>query len=208
MRRPLRILLNAATVLSLVLCVATAGLWVRSYWRFDDLGANSTWRDASGFTQRVIRLGSNKGRFLFTDRDISFPWTYRDTTRIMPDWERHNGVYFSHEPPIDLYRQFPRQPGEQSWTKDFAGCRLRRILELTANHNTVGVVVIVPHAYACAGFAILPALFARRWRRARRGARLGLCRHCGYDLRATPDRCPECGAVTTTKAPSPGATGR
>ena len=41
--------------------------------------------------------------------------------------------------------------------------------------------------------AILPFLTARRIRRRRKRKKLGLCLKCGYDLRGSKDKCPECG---------------
>jgi hypothetical protein len=62
--------------------------------------------------------------------------------------------------------------------------------------RTATRLLVVPHVAAAGLLLIGPAISIRMHRRRRREifrATHGLCLHCGYDLRASAERCPECG---------------
>jgi len=67
--------------------------------------------------------------------------------------------------------------------------------------------IVLPY-WLLIGIAMSPWLVYawRRWRgRAARRIAAGLCPACGYDLRASPERCPECGAACPTPVPATAA---
>jgi hypothetical protein len=53
-------------------------------------------------------------------------------------------------------------------------------------------IVVIPFWFV---ILLLVPIIALLLKRGRANPRIGLCTQCGYDLRATPERCPECGTV-------------
>ena len=200
----IRRLTTLAAAVSLVLCVATCALWVRSY-RFGD----AVWHTASAHgpdtCERREWLANQSGGGILVCRAVRLV-TYPPAAAggLPPHADRVGWRYNGWDAARTGYPTFAyRQPGGSlsrwvSWGRDDAAFPApdgRRF------DNREGVV-IVPHAAPAAAFLLpgMPALTATRrsWVRRRR-RRDGLCLRCGYDLRATPERCPECGKVPATR---------
>jgi len=163
-RRLARILLNTVTVLSLLLCVATVVLWVRSYQVMVEFGYG---RKSGSFG-----MGNAVGEVVvYTDKWPLDP-------RVVPPGFRHmRHTAFSTEQSFG--------PPNRRWGPVRAWTDLR--------YNYVGVRYW-PILVASAALPTFRLIARARVRRSRLRDH-GLCSSCGYDLRATPDRCPECGTI-------------
>ena len=169
-----RRLFTILSMLSLLLFVAVVTLWLRNRW-FDEFA-----RCATGRRSFVLRSFDGACQLTFI----------RDAVDLKQGFAAESLSVVEHG--IDLRtlkRVNPLRPGEWS----FAGFRR----EWSGPHPRFGenVSYTIPYWFLAATTGVAPAVTSRRLLASRTRARRGHCPSCGYDLRATPERCPECGMV-------------
>jgi hypothetical protein len=183
-----RWLFNIAAGVSLLLLLTACALWIRGFWAGETfIGAHSRVVDHDQLSRELIFISGSR-QFWLTYR---VQWRYLADTEIAES-QRRSWFNFSHysEPP----ERFTILAGASSspvWNRvGFAYWTRWGSQSFDRNWT-------VPFWFPIVLLGPLPAWWFRRTyagRLQRRRAVLGLCVRCGYDLRATPDRCPECGA--------------
>jgi hypothetical protein len=185
-------LFNGLAALSLAACLATACMWIRSYWY-----ANNFWvTSANSATGTVIRTNIVFEQSPWAQKQIgvAFVWT---TVNEAPQLHSEFGHY---EGPL-FFRPFASPP-------TYAGLaeRLGFRFTLKTKSSSPGMKSKLFIALTCPDWSIFLLLLAMPviWIVAtlRKPIHRGVCEHCGYDLRATPDRCPECGNSTLEREKS------
>ena len=178
MGRPFFTLLSA---LSLVLCIGTCALGIRSTLVHE--------------------------RYLWPVASDCWGWVNCDgrlQLKNIPGWTHSSG--------------YERVDGTGAWEVDGVIIRQVRVLGIGWHQGGISFVrssigswfgprprfsfryetFTVPHLFLVVLTLVLPLRWLRDLQRRRSQVDRGVCLACGYDLRATPDRCPECGMMPKT----------
>jgi hypothetical protein len=158
------------------------GLWVFSYQSRIDI----RFPVRAGNTRRQIF--ANQGLILFLGCEqypVDEPGTVIFGRYEVP--EIFNANYWTGST-LGFFRRTTQVPFQSTLTK--TGFWVPRSNRGWMNRNAVSV----PYWSLATTMTIILLAMLQRRLRARQRHREGLCPVCGYDLRATPDRCPECGA--------------
>lgn len=199
-----RRLFNILAALSLVLCVGLGVLWARSYWYFD-FWAWANWREDAEYIYQAARgICSDSGHIGFEYTGLDFPKSKLSAFLARYPWAQGNlrPHGFQHRRySAGATKWLVRRVDPPFWDRlgfivrdqdDSAG--MAGVGRIPSRRISVFVPFWLPTLLAAA----MPGTWlARKWLANRPAARLkrGLCPRCGYDLRATPDRCPECGTA-------------
>jgi hypothetical protein len=184
-KRPPRYILTASVVVSSVLLAATLALWVRSHVLRDYAFAWIPWPADAPDGKRLVKLDLDSGG---GQLEVSWKaWTTAARDRL----SQSNSIAAEnpyHRTFPDIPKRYARSDPPTMWNaiglKWYSG----------PTHSSI----CFPYWLAAILTAAAPAFSIAARVRRRRRIEAGQCLSCGYDLRATPGRCPECGATATT----------
>jgi hypothetical protein len=184
MRRIGRWVLNTLAVVSTILCVGTATLWIRGYW----VGDRYIWARTGVQRGGGRELRSESGSFTFLQDTPASPRILSNSPH--GGWEHGDPMWIAHTRDrmtfrvvgVDRELRFDPVTGA-TWN---SGCVRLEILDkylvaLTASLPSIRLIVL-----------------ARRRREKRRMGAAGRCSSCSYDLTGNVSGvCPECGMAIT-----------
>ena len=197
-----RWLFSPFAAISLVLCGATLALFVRSMWCTNDRIARNHEGPVATAQWQIVSLEfwSNKGRFSVCRQETRWiPSPYPGQPASEKIWSRAT----------NQQKNEPWYFGGPRGTLGKLGFRLDRMKFTDPQGNTImgrpttithdDFDFDIPQWFVALILAVFPALWFGAFVKRRSRAASGRCANCGYDLRASPDRCPECGMEATPK---------
>jgi hypothetical protein len=168
-----------ASAASFLLFVLVALLWARSYWVYD-LVAHEAY---SGLGTELISVS---GRVVFYHFN-----SYMDSPPAQ-EWA-FVPIPADSRQGLSLWREFDFSSAPHFWTR----MGFRAVSRPQFGPGTSLVIVAVPHWSLALLLLVAPAFMGSIAARKRRRLVAERCVKCGYDLRGSPERCPECGLVPT-----------
>lgn len=181
-----------------VLFVVTVGLWLHSHWYGDSIQCarnespghpqyRSSWL---GITVAYGDLAANVGRI---EVDDVKPSVFSSATQLAAFVQNNRGIHWSASAPF--------LTGEAPSDRVLGFSYDTNLMSSSGSGTWRGVdrTLSIPLALPAVLLALWPMIVLRRWCRTRVQKRIGLCRKCSYDLRASIERCPECGTAISTE---------
>jgi hypothetical protein len=183
MKRLRHWLFNFAATVSLALCVATTVLWVRSHSVSDKFYYSRYFSGADDKKESAWWLLLGAGGM-----GVEHRWQ-NIRGRPRAEWPKPEFVWQKSPPSYPLLGV----QGKTVWNRWGFSYR-DDPWSMGPDADGYNARLLAPFWSILAPTLLLPGLWLY-FRLMSKQPNPGCCQKCGYDLRATPDRCPECGAI-------------